>query len=383
MKRMHNQCNSTCQQRLKELNVIDATRNAEVSACDTSHWAGAGCAQVRQELLQTAAEYARLDRNSFAASRLPYDGPRDSDFSLFNSMGRAQYEMRETYELANAVLGVDTTTQLSTIPGTLWEGVKQLAAMYGTFFTLPVDGVRKLDFDQYVSDVERFQNEYLIPMGNQVIDSRFGIRMSATQMEALASAYETGNAAAVAEITGGRILDGAGLAATLVAPALKGATVLKGTTTAGKLAPVAEATRGAGAARAEAAELGAKLGNDSAILNATKWLKAEQGYYDVVVHGNPNVVGVRAGDQWLLMDHRSLATYIQKQADYGGSAVRLASCQTGACDIGFAQNLANKLGVPVKAPTDKLYVFPSGSTVIGPNQFTNTGGWRIFVPTKP
>jgi hypothetical protein len=83
------------------------------------------------------------------------------------------------------------------------------------------------------------------------------------------------------------------------------------------------------------------------------------------------------------MNHRSLATYIQKQADYGGSAVRLVSCKTGACEVGFAQNLANKLGVPVKAPTDNLHLFPSGKIVIGPNQFTNTGEWKIFTPTKP
>jgi hypothetical protein len=129
--------------------------------------------------------------------------------------------------------------------------------------------------------------------------------------------------------------------------------------------------------------LGTKLGGDSAVLNATKWLKPEQGYYDVIVHGSPNTVGVHIGNEWLLVDHRSLATYIQKQADYGGSAVRLASCQTGACEAGFAQNLANKLGVSVMAPSDNLYVFPNGKTVIGPNQFTNTGEWKIFIPTKP
>ncbi|MGC4244094.1 MAG: hypothetical protein QM686_17935 [Herbaspirillum sp.] len=69
-------------------------------------------------------------------------------------------------------------------------------------------------------------------------------------------------------------------------------------------------------------------------------------------------------------------------ADYGGGSIRLASCQTGACDIGFSQNLANKLGVPVTAPTDALFVFPNGRTVIGPNQFTNSGQWRTFYPVE-
>jgi hypothetical protein len=127
--------------------------------------------------------------------------------------------MRETYELANAVLGVDTTTKLSTIPGTLLEGIKQLAVMVGTAVALSEGGVRG-------SDAEQVRNKYFDPpadqMADHLVDSRFGIRMSAAQMEALGRAYETGNAAAVAEITGGRILDGTGLAAILLAPALKG-----------------------------------------------------------------------------------------------------------------------------------------------------------------
>lgn len=81
--------------------------------------------------------------------------------------------------------------------------------------------------------------------------------------------------------------------------------------------------------------------------------------------------------------YRALVTYISKQADDSRGSIRLASCQTGACDAGFAQNLSNKIGVPVIAPTDTLFVFPNGKVVIGPNQFTNSGQWRTFYPTKP
>jgi hypothetical protein len=132
-----------------------------------------------------------------------------------------------------------------------------------------------------------------------------------------------------------------------------------------------------------AIELGVKLGNDSALLSSVKWLKPEAGFYDVVVHGAPDTVAVRVGNKWQLVSHRSLASYITKQPDYNGGAIRLASCRTGACDAGFAQNLANKLGVPVMAPTDTLFVFPTGKIVIGPNQFTNSGQWKTFFPTKP
>lgn len=36
-------------------------------------------------------------------------------------------------------------------------------------------------------------------------------------------------------------------------------------------------------------------------------------------------------------------------------SIRLFSCNTGADSNGFAQNLANKLGVPVSAPTKLLW----------------------------
>jgi LysM domain len=131
------------------------------------------------------------------------------------------------------------------------------------------------------------------------------------------------------------------------------------------------------------AVLGTKLGNDSATLNAAKWIKPVDGYYDVVVHGTPDAVAINRGGTWVYLDQRSLATYISRQADYDGSAVRLVSCSTGQLDFGMAQNLSNKMGVQIMAPTDTLFVFPSGRTVIGPNQFTNSGEWRFFSPTQP
>ena len=62
--------------------------------------------------------------------------------------------------------------------------------------------------------------------------------------------------------------------------------------------------------------------------------------------------------------------------------MRLISCSTGAKSDGIAQQLANKLGVNVLAPSDTLYIYPNGSTVIGPNSYTNTGNWTLFIPGK-
>jgi hypothetical protein len=73
---------------------------------------------------------------------------------------------------------------------------------------------------------------------------------------------------------------------------------------------------------------------------------------------------------------------LKKDVGYKSGPIRLLSCSAGKKDFGFAQNLANKMGVPVKAPTDTLWVWPNGRITIGPNQFTNTGTWRVFKPKK-
>ncbi len=131
------------------------------------------------------------------------------------------------------------------------------------------------------------------------------------------------------------------------------------------------------------AVLGTKLGNDAATQNAAKWIKPVDNYYDVVVHGTTDSVAVLRNGEWVHLDQRALSTFIGKQSDYTGQSIRLVSCDTGALDAGFAQNLSRKLGVDVMAPTDTLFVFPNGRTVVGPNQFTNSGEWRVFTPKKP
>ena len=73
---------------------------------------------------------------------------------------------------------------------------------------------------------------------------------------------------------------------------------------------------------------------------------------------------------------------MKNNPEYSGGPVRLISCSTGAKQNGIAQQLSNKLGVKVLAPSDTLYIYPNGSTVIGPNAYTDTGRWELFVPRK-
>ena len=43
-----------------------------------------------------------------------------------------------------------------------------------------------------------------------------------------------------------------------------------------------------------------------------------------------------------------------------GQPIRLLSCDTGSSNSGFAQNLANKLGVVVEAPTKLVWELQNG-----------------------
>ena len=107
-----------------------------------------------------------------------------------------------------------------------------------------------------------------------------------------------------------------------------------------------------------------------------------EGYTDVVIHGTPDSFGVWHNGKWEYIDQRSLTNFLKNNPEYKGGPVRLISCSTGAKSDGIAQQLANKLGVEVMAPSDTLYIYPNGSTVIGPNPYTNSGSWESFKPGK-
>ena len=111
-------------------------------------------------------------------------------------------------------------------------------------------------------------------------------------------------------------------------------------------------------------------------------LQPVEGFTDVAVHGNPNSFGVMHNGKWEYIDQRSMATYLKNNPEYNGGAIRLISCSTGAKVNGIAQNLSNKLGVNVLAPSDTLYIHPNNTMTIGSNPFQNTGTWNLFIPGK-
>lgn len=114
--------------------------------------------------------------------------------------------------------------------------------------------------------------------------------------------------------------------------------------------------------------LSATFGSDGAIANMSKWAARhpEPGYYDVIGHGSPNSVAGMSADE--------LAAKLAQSS--GGQNIRLLSCQTACPSGSFAQDLANKMGVRVMAPTTDIGASGSGKTLT----FFDGGEWRWFDP---
>lgn len=91
------------------------------------------------------------------------------------------------------------------------------------------------------------------------------------------------------------------------------------------------------------------------------------GKFDLIAHGTPNGIQIEHNGIRVLINSRTAAQMIKRLPDYNGQPIRLLSCNTGARAEGFAQNLANKLGVVVEAPSDIIWAYPNGRHVIAPN----------------
>lgn len=121
------------------------------------------------------------------------------------------------------------------------------------------------------------------------------------------------------------------------------------------------------------------LGQGDDLAKAVSWVVPKPGYLDVIVHGSEESFHVLHNGEWVSLSHRSLAKFM-KNNGYRGGPVRLISCSAGGYPHGVAKDLANKLGAEVLAPTDTLWVHPSGRLTIGPTDDLDTGKWRQFLP---
>lgn len=101
----------------------------------------------------------------------------------------------------------------------------------------------------------------------------------------------------------------------------------------------------------------------------------KKGFFDFAAHGGAN--SIEYGSKDMVLSAREVARVIKHDKAYNGEKIRLLSCSTGSTEDGFAQQLANALGVEVEAPTDVLFVYPDGRMMIG---FDGSGEMKIFKP---
>ena len=123
-------------------------------------------------------------------------------------------------------------------------------------------------------------------------------------------------------------------------------------------------------------------------------IQPEPGVDDIVCHGDPDSLLIEGlnGEVWHYSAEEA-AEMIRNSREFRGKAIRLISCQTGAKDNGIAQQMANILGVSVKAPTEIVNVDSEGKMFITNNDILArlwnkgekvkpTGKRKIFKPEK-
>lgn len=103
-------------------------------------------------------------------------------------------------------------------------------------------------------------------------------------------------------------------------------------------------------------------------------------YFDVAMHGSPTAVGF--GTTETNRSPRMLASVIRHSDGWNGQKIRLLSCSTGKQSgdaYCFAEELANALGVEVKAPNGMLYISKDGVLKVG---FYGDGKFAAFAPNQ-
>ncbi|MER7133672.1 hypothetical protein [Streptosporangium saharense] len=133
------------------------------------------------------------------------------------------------------------------------------------------------------------------------------------------------------------------------------------------------------------------IGYDSSTMRNFDFVLPKPGYHDVVSHGNAhgyfepgrvNAHGTDFSNEEVNPSH--IAEAIRDSPYYRGGPIRLISCHTGtvasnSVEIPAAQQVANKLGVPVLAPTSRVGVRKMARTPEEP-KVDGDGYWRLFLP---
>lgn len=125
--------------------------------------------------------------------------------------------------------------------------------------------------------------------------------------------------------------------------------------------------------------------NSSDILyEYSKKVKPIDGYEDIAIHGDWSGFSINDsnGNEIESYTPKEFAEILKEDPNYRGGNVRLLSCETGSKGAVAAQQLADALNVDVLAPTDVLFIDFNGKMTIGPDEYTNSGDWKLFKPRR-
>lgn len=125
--------------------------------------------------------------------------------------------------------------------------------------------------------------------------------------------------------------------------------------------------------------------NSSDILyEYSKKVKPIDGYEDIAIHGDRSGFSINDsnGNEIESYTPKEFAEILKEDPNYHGGNVRLLSCETGSKGAVAAQQLADALNVDVLAPTDVLFIDFNGKMTIGPDEYTNSGDWKLFKPRR-
>lgn len=98
---------------------------------------------------------------------------------------------------------------------------------------------------------------------------------------------------------------------------------------------------------------------------------SQVGVLDVAMHGTSDAVYLKGHNP---ARPAQLGDLIRGKPVFAEQPVRFISCHTGADAGGFAQQLADRLGAPVSAPTDLVWAHGDWALTIGPAHDVISGG---------
>ena len=142
------------------------------------------------------------------------------------------------------------------------------------------------------------------------------------------------------------------------------------------------------------------VNNAEQLARFAKRINPEPGFDDFTIHCDGDdfyidMVGNGKQEDFVKMGVDELAKHIMASKEFTGGPIRIISCQAGKFEDGPAKQLAKKLGVTVKAPTEDIHVDENGEIFISDNDilaelwysdkenrrlYRQTGSWKTFSP---